>query len=253
MEQRILEAGPSKRFFVEMLPRDISLEHAVLDLVDNSVDGAIRTKIDEIRLNAATPYTGLGCDLMISGEEFSIKDNCGGIPKDRLDAALKLGREDGSIDNDKPTIGVYGIGMKRSIFKIAADATVTSNSSSGFAKVDYTEAWMNPDNSDWRLTISEDEVQSGDQGVTIMANKLRPNIATTFSSKAFIDDLMDALSRYYAYIIEKGFSITVNTIRVRALPVEFKSDDVVSPYFYESDTNGVKTTVLVGLFRKLTR
>ena len=40
-DQRIL-AEPTKSFFVEMFTKDIPLEQAVLDLVDNSIDGARR-------------------------------------------------------------------------------------------------------------------------------------------------------------------------------------------------------------------
>ena len=33
-------ADPTKDFFIHMLTRDIPLERAIIDLVDNSVDGA---------------------------------------------------------------------------------------------------------------------------------------------------------------------------------------------------------------------
>ena len=35
---------PVKSFFVEMLTRDIELEDAILDLLDNCVDGILRKK-----------------------------------------------------------------------------------------------------------------------------------------------------------------------------------------------------------------
>jgi hypothetical protein len=35
-------AAPTKQFFVSMLTRDISLEDAILDLIDNCLDGALR-------------------------------------------------------------------------------------------------------------------------------------------------------------------------------------------------------------------
>ena len=35
-----VEAFPTKAFFVRMITRDISLEDCILDLIDNSVDGA---------------------------------------------------------------------------------------------------------------------------------------------------------------------------------------------------------------------
>lgn len=37
-----INAEPTKQFFVDMITRDIQLEQAVLDQVDNSVDGARR-------------------------------------------------------------------------------------------------------------------------------------------------------------------------------------------------------------------
>jgi hypothetical protein len=254
MTTRELEAGPSKRFFVEMLPRDISLEHAVLDLVDNSLDGAIRQRIEQIQLGNEVPYKDLYCKLTISENGFEILDNCGGIPDDRIDGALKLGRDDPSLDNDKPTIGMYGIGMKRSIFKICADATVTTNSETSAVRVNYDKEWMNPSNSDWTLTIHQEEPIEGEKGVSIKANEIRPNIARSFGSKSFLDDLIKSLSRYYAYVIEKGFTITINDKQITPLPIEFRfAEDLVTPFFYEAQSGNVSIKVIVGLFRKLTR
>ena len=38
-----IEASPTKAFFVQMLTRDIDLKAAILDLLDNCVDGIHRT------------------------------------------------------------------------------------------------------------------------------------------------------------------------------------------------------------------
>ncbi|WP_072395132.1 hypothetical protein [Hyphomicrobium sp. CS1GBMeth3] len=35
-----VDANPTKAFFVRMITRDIALEDCVLDLIDNSIDGA---------------------------------------------------------------------------------------------------------------------------------------------------------------------------------------------------------------------
>ena len=39
-----VDASPVKSFFVSMLTRDIQLEEAILDLLDNCVDGVLRSK-----------------------------------------------------------------------------------------------------------------------------------------------------------------------------------------------------------------
>ena len=38
------DARPTKQFFIENLTRDLSLEDAILDLVDNAIDALIRTR-----------------------------------------------------------------------------------------------------------------------------------------------------------------------------------------------------------------
>ena len=54
-------AFPAKRFFVEMLTRDIDLGDAILDLLDNCVDGAIRTG----RTSEERPYEGFYARLKL--------------------------------------------------------------------------------------------------------------------------------------------------------------------------------------------
>ena len=38
----IVDSSPTKEFFVEMLTRDIDLTDAILDLLDNCLDGVLR-------------------------------------------------------------------------------------------------------------------------------------------------------------------------------------------------------------------
>ncbi len=98
-----------------MLPRDIKLEDAILDLIDNCVDGAMRQQ--KSKLKQKTPFKGYFAKLRLSADGFEITDNCGGIPKDYVEEAFSLGRPKVDKDKDLPTIGMYGIGMKRAVFK----------------------------------------------------------------------------------------------------------------------------------------
>jgi hypothetical protein len=108
-------AIPTKQFFVSMLTRDISLADAILDLVDNCLDGALR-----FANNGEVDYTKHFVKITLADEFFAIKDNCGGIPRDvAKNYAFKMGREpDDERDSDNETIGMYGVGMKRAIFKM---------------------------------------------------------------------------------------------------------------------------------------
>src|ERR1041384_1079073 len=114
-------AVPTKQFFVSMLTRDISLADAILDLTDNCLDGVLR-----VAGKKAPDYTKHTIEIELSSERFSIEDDCGGIPrKVARQYAFKMGREaDDDRDSDVETIGIYGVGMKRAIFKMGRDAIV---------------------------------------------------------------------------------------------------------------------------------
>lgn len=45
--------SPTKEFFVEMLTRDIELNDAILDLLDNCLDGVVRSCADKDKLQTS--------------------------------------------------------------------------------------------------------------------------------------------------------------------------------------------------------
>ena len=84
-------AAPTKEFFVRMLTRDIELGDAILDLLDNCLDGILRSA----KLDPATdqPYAGYRATLTMSPTGFVIEDNCGGIPMEIAEEyAFAMGR-----------------------------------------------------------------------------------------------------------------------------------------------------------------
>src|SRR5262245_30807145 len=115
------QAVPTKRFFVSMLTRDISLADAILDLIDNCLDGALRLVGSD-----SVDYKRHLVRITLAADRFAIEDNCGGIPREvAKNYAFKMGREPGDDrDLDSETIGMYGVGMKRAIFKMGREAVV---------------------------------------------------------------------------------------------------------------------------------
>ena len=55
IDDNTVEATPTKSFFVSMLTRDIDLGDAVLDLLDNCVDGLYRTLEENVLEEAEQP------------------------------------------------------------------------------------------------------------------------------------------------------------------------------------------------------
>ena len=124
-ERKQINAEPTKAFFVDMLTRDIPLEQAVLDLVDNCVDGAKRmaaARQDDPRL----PYEGCAVEIIINAHQFSIYDNCGGFDVETAqEYAFRFGRP-AAATRTAHSIGQFGVGMKRALFKFGRRFTVES-------------------------------------------------------------------------------------------------------------------------------
>lgn len=248
--------GPTKRFFVSMLTRDIELRDAILDLVDNCVDGAMRQRRG--KPEGEHPFTNFRADLKISKDFFQISDNCGGIPKDYVEDAFSLGRPNIAKDGDLPTIGMYGIGMKRAIFKIGNSASVKSNSSDGAFSVHYSSDWLRPDNDEWDLPILRSKKEAGITGVTIDIPDIKADIGRDFGNKAFLNALKNDISEHFGYLMQKGFTIAVNDAPLKPSTLnlysaKYSTENDIRPYDFETIHDDVRIRVTVGLFRALVR
>ncbi len=112
-DKSIIDAHPTKELFISILVRDITIRDAIGDLLDNSVDGALRLRPDG-------NYDGLWVkiELDAKNDRFIIEDNCGGIPVDvARNYAFRFGRPENAEAN-KHSVGVFGIGMKRALFRL---------------------------------------------------------------------------------------------------------------------------------------
>ena len=109
MESKMIKANPTREFFVNMLVRDILLKQAIIELIDNSIDGA-RT------INKNSNFEGLKIIVNFDENSFCVQDNCGGIPLDiAQEYAFRFGRPKEKVVSDNETTGIFGIGMKRAL------------------------------------------------------------------------------------------------------------------------------------------
>jgi hypothetical protein len=252
VEEKIL-ASPTKRFFVEMFTRDIELDEAILDLLDNCVDGVLRVRGYDP--DASQPYRDSHAYLKFSPTEFTITDNCGGIPDEILPTAFRLGRPYGiEDDTDLPTVGFYGIGMKRAIFKLGRECTIVSRTkTSGFSVV-FSKNWFTSE-TEWEIPIETLKGDSKNPGTTITVRHLRPEIAKAFDSPTgFVETFKGKISQYYSVLMEKGFQVKINDKVVPPLPITFKSSDFkssdkrIAPYLFEGKVDGVDVELVCGFY-----
>ena len=241
-------AAPTKSFFVSMLTRDISLEDAILDLLDNCLDGALRSTD-----GAEVKYDQFTVSINLSKNEFIISDNCGGIPRDIAKAyAFKMGREeDDTRDSESETIGMYGIGMKRAIFKMGKNSTVLTSHKNDQFKVEITPDWLNE--KDWNelpITNLSEAEKLDYSGTLIKVDQLYSGMANRFENQAFINDLNRSIGEHFSNFIRKGLTINVNDEKVHPILVQVltsEDSDAPAPYIWKKELEGVTISIIVGL------
>lgn len=243
------KAVPTKQFFVSMLTRDISLDDAILDLIDNCLDGALRqANGDEVE------YGKHYVKIKLSKDQFSIEDNCGGIPREvAIKYAFKMGRDaDDTRDADTETIGMYGVGMKRALFKMGTDALVKTRCGSDTFEVHIDSKWLK--DKEWsELPIkvpSNASEKLSKPGTTIVVKDLYPGVAKHFSNAAFVNDVETAISHHFTMFLQRGLKIEINGKAVKPVHVEVlvsKRKDGPAPYVYQKTIDGVLVSITVGL------
>ncbi|MEL7520297.1 MAG: ATP-binding protein [Cyanobacteria bacterium J06553_1] len=266
MAANSINAAPTKNFFVEMLTRDIDLKDAILDLLDNCIDGIQRTLRDDGRdedkqeLNEETPYDGFWASINVSEEGFVIEDNCGGIPLDVAQRyAFRMGKPRDITDDDNiATIGTYGIGMKRAIFKMGQSAEVISQTNEDAFKVLIQPDWLASDET-WDLPLEVTKPSLEENGTLIEILELREEVANQLAKKSFQTELSQEIETLYSYILAKGLEIFVNDKPIKAKPLVLqwegitklkkKDREAIAPYLYEGYEEDVEVTVAVGFHR----
>jgi|SRR5215831_17060017 len=206
--EKPINAEPTKEFFVDMITRDIPLEQAILDLVDNSVDGARRFPKEGDR-----PLDGYIVDITIDGEHFRMSDNCGGFGRDvARDYAFRFGRPAGHTMLAH-SIGQFGIGMKRALFKFGDHFIVSSATPQDKWSVDIdlptwkTEVgWTFP----WAEFPERSNISNESPGTVIEVDHLRREVSARFGTSLFINALENLIKGKHRQFIAQGLAISIN-------------------------------------------
>lgn len=250
-----VRAAPVKSFFVSMLTRDIKLEEAILDLLDNCVDGILRSK----PLAIDKPYQGNWAEITFDKDTFAIFDNCGGIPWRLSEYAFRMGRDPKREPDGAGIVGVYGIGMKRAIFKMGRSCEISTRSGPDEYEVSITPEWID-DEDDWDIPAGPKDTSMVEDGTRIIVGSLHEAIRERFEDHDYFQsELVRLISTHYSLIIDKGFKVTVNgtVVQSRSRRLLFSetaagSAPAIQPYIYRATTeNNVEVFVSVGFTRPI--
>lgn len=246
------DAAPTKQFFVATLTRDIDLSDALLDLLDNCLDGAARQNRAKPAADGTEPFSGRHAKLTLSSEEFRIEDNCGGIPRDlAVKFAFRMGRppkEVAAQDEDIETVGMYGIGMKRAIFKMGEAAEVHSRHRDDRFTVSIPPDWLS-ESDDWSFPVRDEDGPLEHDGTRIVVRGLNAQVSNDFGDPAWIAGLRNRVAEYYSRIIRKGFEVTINSDEpiLPARPRILYSEANMRPYVFMHRIRDVDVFFAVGI------
>lgn len=244
-----IDAKPTKSFFVDMLTRDIALDQAILDLVDNSVDGAKRLNVQGEALD------GKSIRMWFDKDRFRMVDNCGGFDRGTAkDYAFRFGRAKGATATPN-SIGQFGIGMKRALFKFGRHFIVRSATADDAWAVDVdVDKWEDTD--DWHFEWTDfgpdRPISTHRPGTEIKVDKLRSNVSDRFGTRSFENNVMDLIKSKHRQFISKGLSVRVNGRHISALEISLLDSEKLKPGVdrFDLEDKGEKTvtvTIKVGL------
>ena len=240
--ERKINAFPTKDFFVRMITRDISLDNCILELIDNCLDGAHRKNSNT---NGAQNLDGFYAKLTIREDIFTIEDNCGGISvAEAIDYAFRFGRRPDAPDDGDFSIGLYGIGMKRAIFKIGKTTKIRSSTQEeGFVCNISVDEWLGHDV--WEFDMDDSPVEN--IGTIIRVQDLYRNISKEFADSTFVNSLIRTIERDYVRFIERGFQIKINDTVVKAQPYAAKTSKDFQPYRKIYKDDNVEVEIIAGM------
>lgn len=243
-----INAAPTKEFFVEMLVCDIALEQAVLDLVDNSIDGAKRINGKDL--------SGRNIDIHVDAEQFRIWDNCGGFDKAMArDYAFRFGRAPGAPSTPN-SIGQFGVGMKRALFKFGRHFVVRSATQDDLWAVDVDVDKWEADEEDWHFQWSDfgdkTTISKRKPGTDIVVDRLRPEVAMQFGNQFFINKISGLIKSKHRQFIASGLTISVNNSHLDATNLYLLVDNKLQPgvnvfTFGKKPKETVKVRIIVGV------
>lgn len=253
-----IDASPTKEFFIDILVRDIKLVDAIADLVDNCVDGARRLKSEG-------DFAGLSISIEFDRRRFRIEDNCGGIPVDvARNYAFRFGRPE-NVPNMKGSLGRFGVGMKRALFKMGEHFNIESKTANEKFTVDVdVNAWKSKRDDQGRelwefefQTLENVGVQASERGTVVLVDSLRPEIADEFGSKIFETRLIEALQAAHEQSVNQGLTIDINLHRIADKSTTLLVSELIKPIKVEKayevaerlagESTPVKATIYAGI------
>lgn len=231
-----------------MLTRDIALDDCILDLLDNSIDGAKRTlQSRDGDQEQDDRFADFSVDIQLGEDRFEISDNCGGIRlEDARDYAFHFGRNPDVDREPRESIGIYGIGMKRAMFKIGRKIFVLSSTEeNAFEVIVDVDEWEQE--KDWHFPMKVKDPWEEHPGTQILIEDLNDGVGDAFVDQSFTNKLGATIARDYAVFLQEGLEVQVNDTQIDPIRFEMREGGDFKPARVQYDDGPVSVELTAGM------
>ncbi|WP_127508599.1 ATP-binding protein [Paenibacillus humicus] len=253
-EELRIKASPTKEFFLYMLTKDILIESAIAELVDNSVDGA-----RAIQEKSESMFKDKTIRIDLNKNQFRIEDNCGGIPVEiARKYAFRFGRPS-AIEKQGRTIGHFGVGMKRALFKMGNYFKIESRTiDSYFVVEEDINEWLAKDEEDWDFKFKEVQenypLKEGEEtGTTITVSRLHETVSEKFALENFEKKVKMTLQTDHQISLQNGLVMTLNGIPLTFEPTGLLSSLDLQPAHLSTTFNIDESILNVSIYAGLSK
>jgi hypothetical protein len=149
------------------------------------------------------------------------------------------------------TVGIYGIGMKRSMYRMGTSGSVVSQNEAREFEVSFTEEWTK-DDEEWNLQVKTNKTKRlVELGTKFTVSALRKEVSAEFNDPEFIKNLSESVSQYYSYIIKCGLKLKINSQPIKPLELELQIDltskNQLKPHVFELTGTNVSVFGVIGI------
>ena len=258
-DNRPVIGRPSKAFFVDMITRDLTVDDSILDLIDNAIDAAVTRQSVNVmevlteRRNECGRFQDakVSIELNVDKDRFLIRDSCGGISiDDARETVFRFGNP-----QERPALGglsVYGIGMKRSFFKLGRMISIRSETQTESFHIEIdVDDWTSKGDEDWDFSFSKATKLTKPPdapGTTIRITQLSEAPKRHCGLAGFARILRDKIGSAYALFLAAGLEIEVNGEQATSkLPANVTAGDQIQTARKQFKFGGVDVLIIAGV------
>ncbi|RMB08104.1 ATP-binding protein [Eilatimonas milleporae] len=242
------DTEPTKAGVVKSFTRDSSVQACIFDLIDNAIDAWHTGRLADPDATKSehgvlTDFSGLEIEVIINARMVSVADNGPGMTSATIEeGALKFGAP--SVKSSG--IGLFGVGLNRTIFKIGGVGLVDSRTLGEECLVELDVAKYVEDQDHWTISATSHKYD-GPTGTRVEITQPNEHAIRFLSRKSKVDRLAEVAAEVYAYFLDRGLLLSINGDVLTAKFIHVRADSPF-PKIEDSDTltNGAKILIKAG-------